>query len=356
MFISLPPSMKKTLGSFKLRPDIVLPIEPRAQQDFDSLDSLSWEMIIAGMLKILAYSPEHEHADYYRHFVLAVEPDIIEKLTTVSILKAQNQDWDMAEELFLTLVGLDPENPRAVLNLALMYEQRSERTLDRGEEQYKDSAFRYYLRALQAKPELPETYFYAGYFFLRQQSFGRARKEFNRFMDLSNDEEKKQEIRKILEQIVGSSERETLFSEAFDFIRLGQEQEGLNKINSLIKLQPELWNAWFLKGWALRRLAQFNEAYEAFVTARSLGGNSSDLLNETAICAMEIGRLEEGYACLIEALKQSPIDNKIISNLGICSIKMGKWGDAEQYFRQILHLDSADKIAQHYLDLIEKRQ
>jgi tetratricopeptide (TPR) repeat protein len=359
IFISLPESMHKEIGSFALDPTIMLPVETGAVGDDLDLGSLSWEMIISGMLKILAWDRTNEHAEYYRSFVLAVKPDIIDELTRSGIVKAGNRDWDIAEELFLALAGLQPGDPRATLNLALMYDQRSEgyKELENTElqKEYADLAFSAYIRALGEKPELPETHLYAGHFFLRQQSWGRAKKEFTRFLEISRDEDKKREISAILEQIRGSSDRDALFNEAFDFIRLGKEAEGLEKIEEFLRLQDDVWNAWFLKGWALRRLERYGEAYEAFSAARARGGDSSDLLNELAICAMELERYQESISLLETALEKTPGDVKLLSNIGICQVKLGNLEEAQEFFLRVLDADENDQIALQYLQHIEER-
>lgn len=359
IYISLPEAMQKEIGGFQLRPDIMLPVETGSDEEDWDIANLSWEMIVTGMLKVLAYDQDNENGGYFRQFVLAVKPGILEELTQTAILKAQNNDWDLAEELFLALQGLQPDNPRSTLNLALMYDQRAEGYEKLGNEpeqkRFEEYAFSAYISALQQKPELPEAHLYAGYFFLRQQSFGRAKKEFSRFMEISSDPDKKAEVEQILSQLKGSSNRDALFNEAFDFIRLGKETEGLAKIEEFLKMQPEIWNAWFLKGWALRRLKRYQEGYNAFTIARSRGGNSSDLLNEMAICAMEINRLDESRSLLEEALQLSPDDVKILSNLGICLIKMGEFEDAQEQFLRVLHGDPEDQIARQYLSYIEEQ-
>jgi tetratricopeptide (TPR) repeat protein len=281
IYISLPESMHKDIGGFQLDPTIMLPVETGGAGDDLDLGALSWEMIISGMLKILAWDQSNENVDYYRAFVLAVKPDIVAELTKSGIVKADNREWDIAEELFLALTGLQPGEPRATLNLALMYDQRAEGYRELGndeiQKEFADKAFSAYIKALGQKPELPETHWYAGHFFLRQQSWGRAKKEFSRFMEISRDDEKKREVADILNQLKGSSQRDALFNEAFDFIRLGKETEGLEKIEEFIAIQDNVWNAWFLKGWALRRLGRYLEAYEAFSAARARGGESGDL-------------------------------------------------------------------------------
>ncbi len=359
VYISLPESLTKNIGSFKINPEIMLPAELGEEPSADELSKLGWEMILAGMLKILAFDPHNEHSDYYRSFVLAVKPEIMEELSQTGILKAKNKDWDLAEELFLALTGLQPGDPRATLNLALMYDQRSQGYGKLGNEylqrKQEEKAFHYYLKAISERPELPEAHLYVGYFFLRQQSFGRAKKEFSKFLKISDDREKKAEVRELMEQLKGSSERDALFNEAFDFIRLGKEKEGLQKIEEFLDIQPDVWNAWFLKGWALRRLARYADAYTAFSTARSRGGNSADLLNEMAICAMEEERYEESIDLLEDALEISGQDVKILSNLGICCIKLKRLENAREYFLRVLDMDEKDQIAIQYLSYMEEQ-
>ena len=82
---------------------------------------------------------------------------------------------------------------------------------------------------------------------------------------------------------------------------------------------------------------------------------AADLLNEMAICAMETDRLPEGQAQLIKALTLAPNDTKILSNLGVCCLKMHRLHDARDYFLQVIDHNADDKIAQKYLKEIEQQ-
>ncbi len=50
--------------------------------------------------------------------------------------------------------------------------------------------------------------------------------------------------------------------QAYDAIQMNDEEKALQLLASYIKDNPKVWNAWFLKGWALRRLSRFQEAEE----------------------------------------------------------------------------------------------
>ena len=99
IFLSVPESLRGHVDdSFSIDPDIPLPVE--VPENF-SMDELSWEMIIAGMLRIIADGSKEECADYYRRFVLAVRPGIMNEFTEAAILKARNGDFDLALECSL---------------------------------------------------------------------------------------------------------------------------------------------------------------------------------------------------------------------------------------------------------------
>ena len=71
VFISLPSSMGKKIGSFTIDPAIQLPVALADGSTTVDEQSISIERIISGMLKILAYDTEHPHTQYYRVSCLA---------------------------------------------------------------------------------------------------------------------------------------------------------------------------------------------------------------------------------------------------------------------------------------------
>src|SRR5262249_43927156 len=149
------------------------------------LDDLSWEQIVAAMLKIMAWERGHQDFSYYRDFILAVRPEVWQELSATGIVKAQAKDFRLAEEVFLALEGLGPSPPRTLLNRALLYDEEAESLSQRGQraeaEELLTHAQKKFSQALTATPPLPDAFFYAGFFHLKQKNLERARGLFEAF-------------------------------------------------------------------------------------------------------------------------------------------------------------------------------
>jgi tetratricopeptide (TPR) repeat protein len=355
-YISIEDRVSERIGDFTLDPHILLPVEFPSDRDRWQPEEISWEAIIAAMLKILAYQPEHEHADYYREFVLAVKPVIKDELTQAGIIKARNKDFDIALEIFKALQGLFPNCAQTRLNLALVYEDRA-RTYARAEqadlsEQARELAFSAYLEALDKDPDLPETHFNFAHFYLDQKNFAKAKEHFDVFLRLGGEADKIEEARKLSDELASWGAMDRFFKEAYDFIKLGQEEAGIASIRKFLEAHPTVWNAWFLLGWGQRRLARYGEAKKSFQKVLGLNANHADTFNELAICHMELDELEDSERALKKALYLEPENTKVISNLGILALKQGKHSEAKSYFEAVLATDENDALARDYLERI----
>ena len=358
IYIAVPESLERQVGELEIDPEIMLPVEATGGggERWDPSD-LSWEQIIAAMLKILAYKPDHEHADYYRRFVLEARPDIIEELTETGVFKAKNKDFDVAEEIFRALGGLLPGDSRVELNLALLYEQRADAAESRGDDdsarRYEETALETYNGLFEEDEILPEAHLNAAHFYLKRRNYDRARFHLESYTNSGEDEEKINEARSIINEIDSQNLLDTLFKEAYDFIRMGKEEEGIRKVRQFLESHPEVWNAWFLLGWAYRRLEMYEEARDAFLKAEEHGSDHPDTLNELAICYMELGDYQESRRRLEEALGKEPTNTKIMSNLGILALKQGKVEEAEGFFHSVLDLEPEDPVAREYMDRLQ---
>jgi len=136
-FLSVPESLRGKIDNlsqdceFTINPDIPLPVEIPENDEKLNLEELNWEMIVSGMIHVIsaepgAYFPAEngEWLNYYRHFILALRPNILEELTEAAVLKARNFDFDSALEIFDGLRGVFPASPVVKLNKALAMEER----------------------------------------------------------------------------------------------------------------------------------------------------------------------------------------------------------------------------------------
>jgi tetratricopeptide (TPR) repeat protein len=308
-----------------------------------------------------------EDADYYRHFVLAVKPDILEEFTEAAILKAGNGDYDMALEIMAALRGLFPASPAVLLNRALILENRAAALERAGRAEEAEAGYglahEAYKEILYLDPPFPDGLFNAGFFYMKGQNYQKARSCFSAYLALedksrgkANPElqirlpaEKRDRAKEIVRDIESRSLDDELFQEAYDYIRLGEEQKGLERIRAFLEQHPRVWNAWFILGWGLRRLARWKDASEAFTQAIELGGGNSDTRNELAICLMEQGNYRDARKELEASLREEPENVKIISNLGVLALRKGDDDEAAGFFRTVLELEPEDPVALEYL-------
>lgn len=370
-FISLPENFDLNSATFQIDKTIPLPVQKKDTEETLKLEDITQEQILAGILTILAYDKHNKNLDYYRSIIKQVRPDIKKEMTEAAIMKAKNEDWDIAEELFMVLKGLDPEDSITTLNTALFFDQRAESyrqaELNEDADAYDNDALLHYKEAMNAEPAIPDAFFNAGFFYLKQHSFREAKDCFETYLALtcdSNDEElgengiyKKERAQEILNHINNDNMDDEAFKRAYKLISSGQEEKGLEEIRTFIQKNPNVWNAWFLLGWGLRRIGRWADAEQAFNQSLSCGGeNNCDTYNELAICLMEQGKTKEAKKSLQKALSINPENVKIISNLGYLSLKEENIDDARKYFTIVLEYSPNDKIALSELAKLEAEE
>ena len=370
-FISLPENFDLNSATFQIDKTIPLPVQKKDTEETLKLEDITQEQILAGILTILAYDKHNKNLDYYRSIIKQVRPDIKKEMTEAAIMKAKNEDWDIAEELFMVLKGLDPEDSITTLNTALFFDQRAESyrqaELNEDADAYDNDALLHYKEAMNAEPAIPDAFFNAGFFYLKQHSFREAKDCFETYLALtcdSSDEElgengiyKKERAQEILNHINNDNMDDEAFKRAYKLISSGQEEKGLEEIRTFIQKNPNVWNAWFLLGWGLRRIGRWADAEQAFNQSLSCGGeNNCDTYNELAICLMEQGKTKEAKKSLQKALSINPENVKNISNLGYLSLKEGNIDDARKYFTIVLEYSPNDKIALSELTKLETEE
>jgi Flp pilus assembly protein TadD len=369
-YIKLPEGFPLSKNAMHIDPEIPLPVQKKdkdASGTFN-MEELTQEQILAGLLTVLAYDPHNKNLQYYRTVLKDARPDIKKELSETAILKAKNEDYDLAEEIFRALRGFDPDDSAIVLNTALFLDQRAESYRRSGLHEDADAcdaeAVAYYKEVMAADPPVPDGFFNAGFFYLKQHQFGPAEDCFETYLaltcDISDNEMgkngiyKKERAQEILNQIKNDNLDNEQFKKAFQLISSGQEEKGIEAIREFIESNPDVWNAWFMLGWGLRRLERWDDARKAFLKALELGGSKqADTYNELSICYMELKNFKEARKCLDNALSLDPENTKIISNLGYLSLKEGKISEAQKYFETVLEYDPADKIAKTELEKLE---
>lgn len=369
-FIDLPENFSLSDAAFPIDKTIQLPVQ---QKDSDAPgifnpSEITMEQILAGILTVLAYDRKNPNLDYYRSILKKAKPNIKQELCEAAILKTKNEDFELAEEIFMALHGFDPEDVAIVLNMALFLDQRADSYRRAGlfedADAYDADAESYYIQAMEADPPLPDSFFNAGFFYLKQHKYREAKDSFETFVALNagateeelgeNGQYKLGRAQEIIENINNQNMDDERFKNAYDLISSGQEEKGLEEIRVFLQNNPKVWNAWFLLGWALRKLERFEDAKQAFLEALKYGGETNpDTYNELSLCLVAEKKFDEAKQALQKAMAIDPDNTKIISNLGYIALAQGNNEEARKCFSIVLELDPKDAIAAAELDKLE---
>ncbi|QTQ14559.1 tetratricopeptide repeat protein [Treponema parvum] len=362
-YIELPGNFEFSDDSLKIDKNIPLPVQKK-DSDFSSdfnIKELSEEQILSGILTVLAYDRQNKHSDYYRSLIMRIRPEIKTQLSEAAIIKTKNEDFDLADEIFCALRGLDPEDISIKLNYALFLDQRADAYRRLGLNEDADAcdceAEAFYKAVMEAEPPVPDGFFNAGFFYMKKQAFRDAKGCFETYLALTcdipdndlgeNGIYKKKRSQEILDDIKNRNTDDEKFTAAYEFIKNGEEEKALDKIREFLQRNPHTWNAWFMLGWALRRLERYEDAKQAFLKSMECDGGDSnaDTYNELAVCYIEQKNYAEAQKCLENALTLDPENIKVMSNLGFLALKTGKPGVAQKYFSAVLEFSPGDKIA-----------
>lgn len=357
VFVQLPPEALDRFGFVDLAAGVPIPVQlPGKVEKFDP-SLIRLESVVAGMLRVLAWRPEDRNAESYRALAKAVRPNLMAELSDAAVAKTQTKEWDIAEEIFFALHGLYPERPEPLLDLALLYEERAKtlanESRDTESEECDEAAHSLYSRLLAKEPPFVDAYYHAAFFFIRARSFDRAVSLLKTFVSLGTDAPRVKRAKEVLARLEELGYLDTTFKEAYDFIRMGETQAGLAKAKEFAERYPDVWNGWFLVGWAYRKLENWTEGAAAFRKAIACGAKEVDAFNELAICLMETGDLAGARLQLESALKLEPENVKIIVNLGALAHRSGKTGEAASFFRTALEIDPEDTPAREWLEKLE---
>lgn len=396
-FIKIPDEAVFSNRALKLDKKYSLPVQNKdsdAPGTFD-MKALTEEQILSGILVVLCEWKRRpqvlqkkalaEHAlldkgaiEYYCDLLKKVRPNVVSEISRASVLKSRNKDFDLAETLFLALLVIEKDNPAIELNYALMLDEKGTALRNGGNtldaDKADDEAFEHYKVAMRDDNTPPETFFNAGFFYLKRHDAKGALDAFETYIALTSDTPdeklgaegvyKKERAQGLVNLIKADNLTDEDYKAAYELIEHGEVEKGLAHINKYLRLAPKSANGWFLLGWGLRKNEQWTAAKDSFLTALKCiaesgegdeyGATKVNIFNELAICLMETGEVGEAKKYLECALSLDNENVKVISNLGFVALKEGKKADARKYFQTALEYSPKDKIALTQLAILEE--
>lgn len=356
-FISMEGKKGFKIGSFEVREDIPLPILLSEREKL-SVEDITPEKIISGMLKVLSDDPDNENIEYYREFIFTVKPEIEINLSRVAYEAEINEKFIEAINIYKVLLALKPESSDHILNIAVCYDEYSQylskKGIEKEAEKFEDLAYEFY-KQLECIPEKNDRIlYYLGRFFLMKENYEKAIDYLKEFIKTTEDEERKNEVILLLKEISNTGLSDDDYQTALSLILAEKEDDAIEFIDKYIKKYPESWNGYFTKGVALRKSNHFTEAIAVLEKALTLNKESVDIYNELGLCYLNLNLFKKCEHYFAKALRINPEDTAIIFNLALSAIKQGKKELALSYCDVIKEYNPEDTHIKNLKKLIEE--
>lgn len=352
VFITLPKRMERRIGNFQLRSDIELPVQVTGKEKITA-DNVTIEAIVAGMLTIIAYDRNHRNFDYYRDFVLAAQGNCIQELNTAAIAKEKQKDYPFAEELFLDVYHLLPQSASCI-NLASFYTSWSQNCKkekdEKGEDFYLNKALHTLTDGLDAFGENEDILAELGSLHTYLGNLEEASEYLSRYLSVAGEGEKKQKLRKMYQDVKLQLDSDLEIRQAYDFMMLDEEDKALSVIEKFISKNPKLWHGWFIKGWALRKLQNYEDAEKALLRCLELGEMNPDIYNELSICALENGNRDLSKSYLNIAVEMDPENLTLLSNLAFLHLQDEEFDEAKEWLEKARLLAPSDSQLKYMME------
>ena len=204
-------------------------------------------------------------------------------------MKQKNHNFKDAIDIFRVLYALSPKLPENILNLAVSYDEYSQHLFENGREnealKMEEFSFDYFKMLDESDLQKSDSfYYYFGRFYLYRENYGKSYDYFTEFIDITNDTNRKNEVKELLSNIKNIGVTNEDYQMAQNLIASEKEGDAIEFIDKYIKQFPNSYQGYYLKGICYKNLSQYDDAISHFEKALKYNPNSSDIYNEMGLC------------------------------------------------------------------------
>ena len=353
-----------------LKDHIKYPVPVQIQQDPESLKEITVESIAAGLIKALSAShdelksvPQFQNfdddkicdvVDYYRSMLLLIHPNAETDLSLAGIAKTNAKDYAFAEQI-LTAVRNIGFSAQSYINLAVLYANQSaaaqKEKHTKEADEFDEKILKTLHEGLDRHPGNSDILVELGGYHLRHHDLEIAYEFFNESLNGMETSERSKEIEALMEDMKVQLDQENSVFEAYDQIMLGKEDKALEIIEKFLHAEPDSWEGWYIKGWALRCLERYSEAKEAILKSISKNAEVGASYNELAICEKELGNMEMSKEYLNMAVEVEEDNVIYLANLAYLHLSEKNFDQARYFLERARLVDPND---QQVLDLMDE--
>ncbi len=344
-FISMDGRSGYYIDGFKVEESIPLPVLVAPGEAF-STEHITTENIISGMLKIIETEPDHDNIEYYRSFILTVKPDFESQMSSIAYEAELNGDFADAIAIYNLILTINPKSSDALLNLAISYDNYSDHSYSKGEEQrgdiLKDRAAEHFKQLESSDEKNERIYYYLGRFYAENNNYARAIDYFGEFIKLTDDDEHKKEVVNYVNDLKILGLEDENYTNALFFYEAEKFEDGLKLIDNYLTTFQHSWHGHLLRGRLLTAIGNHKESLESLLRALEINRESSDICNLIGLNYMELGDFRNSEKHFFKALNFDPDNLSIYYNLALMSQKKGDIKEALKFCELILEFNKDD--------------
>jgi len=134
-----------------------------------------------------------------------------------------------------------------------------------------------------------------------------------------------------------------LINEGVEFLDLGRPEEALKIYEKAIKINPQLAEAWFAKGFALGELGRYEEAIEAYKKAIEINTRFGLAWFTKGFTLGKLGKHEEAIKAYEKAIEINSQDVGAWFNKGVALSELGRYEEAIEAYEKAIEIEAYEK-------------
>ncbi len=348
VFITLDHHVTQQKKDISFLKGIPLPISVKnitQQISQEEVDNIPFDAFVEGMIYVLGVDYNFKYNEQYKKFLYLANENIEEYILYKGLKFADEEKLYEAAVHFRAVFNMDERNLNAMYNYGKCCRDIFDRSKELEEKKtFKNESINMFESLVGYYPDFNESYYFLGFFYSNQKMFEKARLTWEKFLSLSEDEEKREEVVLKLKEI----EDYVVYEKGYSLVLNGNGEKGLKLLLPLEDKYSQWWNLLFFIGLAYRNLNQFNEAIPYFKKVLLNKPSQVDAMNELGLCYMSVEDLDNAEKYYKKALLIKE-DHEILCNLGVVYIYKEDYEKALDYLEKSAAICPEDEIVMQWL-------
>ena len=301
IFDELSESYLKKAGIADILTGVPIPVRKTAMANLSTL------VIAQNMAFIIGCDINFKYRDNYVAYITRTfGQDFAKYMLSEGVDGAEKHDYDYACICFRAAILIDPENVDALY----CYGRACKDSYETGEGEefvgrYKAESLEAFEKLTLKKPDFDMGYYFLGYGYLNLGLYVKAKLTWDTFMELSNNEEQKEEVQGWLVKL----EEPVKIEEGYNHVLSGRFEEGLAVLEPYAEDERfnTWWPLWFYLGSAHNAMGDVERAEKEFLQVLQLSPSNVEAMDELVKIYEATGNAEKAskYANKIEVVKHN---------------------------------------------------